>query len=171
MENLDAVAPADEHRFPCDQCGADLRFDPGNDQLICDHCGNTHGLNDDPWQGGSLAELDFRSAVSGDMPEDEIEESRVVSCPNCGAQTAFDETVHSAECPFCATPVVTDTGEHRHIKPHGLMPFTLDEKAARKAMNTWLGRLWFAPNGLREYARASFPDAELRNARGGRPER
>jgi ribosomal protein S27E len=149
----DQPRPADEHRFPCDQCGADLRFDPGQDQLICDHCGNTHAISDGPWRGGSLQELDFRNAVSGDMPEDEIEETRVVSCPNCGAQTDFDESVHSAECPFCATPVVTDTGLHRHIKPKGLLPFALDERAARMTMTNWLGSLWFAPNGLKEYAR------------------
>src|SRR5690606_29949485 len=60
---------------------------------------------------------------------------------------------HAAECPFCATPVVTDTGTHRHIKPRGVLPFALTETQAREAMNDWLGRLWFAPNGLREYAR------------------
>ncbi|SMX37300.1 TFIIB-type zinc finger domain-containing protein [Octadecabacter ascidiaceicola] len=149
----DQPRPADEHRFPCDQCGADLRFDPGENRLICDHCGNTEAIGDGLWRGGSLQELDFRNAVSGDMPEEEIEETRVVSCPNCGAQTEFDESVHSAECPFCATPVVTDTGLHRHIKPKGLLPFALDERAARAKMTNWLGSLWFAPNGLKEYAR------------------
>jgi hypothetical protein len=49
--------------------------------------------------------------------------------------------------------VVTDTGTHRHIKPKGLLPFALDEEAARDAMTDWLGGLWFAPNGLQAYAR------------------
>ena len=30
---------------------------------------------------------------------------------------------------------------------------TLTEADARKAMTDWLGSLWFAPNGLKEYAR------------------
>ena len=153
MNTTDAMRPTDEHRFPCDNCGADLRFDPGEDRLICDHCGNTHPINEGPWLGGSLQELDFRAAVAGDMAEEEIEETRVVSCPNCGAQTEFDEKVHAAECPFCATPVVTDTGTHRHIKPKGLLPFALDEGQARATMTDWLGSLWFAPNGLQDYAR------------------
>lgn len=153
MDTLDTQRPVNEHRFPCDQCGADLRFDPGNDRLICDHCGNTDNLSGGPWQGSTLQELDFRAAVAGDMPETEIEETRVVACPNCGAQTEFDEAVHAAECPFCATPVVTDTGLHRHIKPKGLLPFVLDEGGARTTMTDWLGSLWFAPNGLQEFAR------------------
>jgi hypothetical protein len=49
--------------------------------------------------------------------------------------------------------VVTDTGVNRHIKPRGVLPFALDERAAHKAMGDWLGRLWFAPNGLKDYAR------------------
>ena len=149
----DKPKPADEHRFPCDNCGADFQFDPGQDRLICDHCGNTDDISSGPWQGGTLHELDLRAAVAGDMLEAEIEETRVVSCPNCGAQTEFDQNVHAAECPFCATPVVADTGLHRHIKPKGLLPFVLDEPDARRTTTDWLGSLWFAPNGLQEFAR------------------
>lgn len=146
-------ATPQEHRFPCDQCGADFRFDPAAGKLVCDHCGNEQDIDvaRSPWQ--AIRELDFTAALNTQLPEAEIEEIRVLQCPNCGAQVEFDADTHAAECPFCATPVVTDTGTHRHIKPKGLLPFALDEGAARDAMNQWLGRLWFAPNGLQEYAR------------------
>ncbi len=142
----------EEHRFPCDACGSDLRYAPGADRLVCDHCGNEHEIaGAAPW--GGIHELDFRAAVEARLPETEIEETRVLSCPNCGAQVEFAEEVHAKECPFCATPVVTGTGTHRHIKPRGVLPFALDERQAREAMTGWLGRLWFAPNGLQAYAR------------------
>ncbi|SLN28085.1 TFIIB-type zinc finger domain-containing protein [Roseisalinus antarcticus] len=146
---------AEEHRFPCVQCGADMRFDPGEDRLICDHCGHTEAMQDEvgPWAGHAIRELDFQSAVAGQIGEAEMEETRTLSCPNCGAQVEFDSDTHATECPFCATPVVTDTGTHRHIKPRGLLPFRLEERAAHDAMNEWLGKLWFAPSGLQEYAR------------------
>ncbi len=142
-----------EHRFPCDTCGSDLRFDPGDHQLICDHCGNVEAISGHgPWTG-AIKELDFRKGVNAQLAAEDIEETRVVTCPNCGAQTEFDSDLHAAECPFCATPVVTDTGTHRHIKPRGLLPFELDEGRARSALTEWLGSLWFAPNGLTDYAR------------------
>ena len=145
----------EEHRFPCTNCGSDLRFEPGTEQLQCDHCGNTEAIQDGiDWTGGALNEMDFRTALRNALPEAEIEETRVLQCPNCAAQVEFNANEHSAECPFCATPVVTDTGTHRHIKPRGLLAFGLKEPEARNAMNRWLGRLWFAPNGLKEYARA-----------------
>ncbi len=143
----------EEHRFPCDQCGSDYRFDPDAGQLVCDHCGATRAITEaGPWTGG-IRELDFKRAMDNLLPLQEIEETRVSTCPNCAAQIEFDPDVHAVECPFCATPLVTDTGGHRQIKPRGLLPFAMEETSAREAMSKWLGALWFAPNGLQEYAR------------------
>ncbi|MEO0485847.1 MAG: TFIIB-type zinc finger domain-containing protein [Pseudomonadota bacterium] len=148
----EAVAPDAAHLFPCNACGGDYRFDPGAGQLTCDHCGNTEPVARDTAKN-PFEELDFRSALSGDLGQEEMEETRTVDCKNCGAVVEFDPAQHAAECPFCATPVVTDTGTNRHIKPRGVLPFGVDEDAARDAMQDWLGSLWFAPNGLSDYAR------------------
>lgn len=145
-------APA-EHRFPCDQCGANLRFDPGGRALNCDHCGNSQIVAAAAPQVSTIQELDFAKATSGQLAREEIEETRVMSCTGCGAQVEFEPDIHASECPFCATPVVTGTGTHRHIKPRGVLPFVLNEAAAREAMSTWLGGLWFAPSKLQQYAR------------------
>ncbi len=142
-----------EHRFPCDNCGADFRFDPESESLGCDHCGNTLAIEGIRGNARALAELDLRRALDQDLPQAEMEETRVSQCPNCAAHVEFDADLHAAECPFCATPVVTDTGLHRHIKPKGVLPFAIGEKQARAAMTTWLGSLWFAPKGLQDYAR------------------
>ena len=148
----------EEARFPCPKCGSDLRFAPSEGRLLCDHCGHsapidmaTHG----PWarEEPALIELDYETAIAAKLPREEIEETRVTDCPGCGAQVAFQPEIHAKECPFCATPVVADTGTHRHIKPKGVIPFQLTERQAHQAMKAWLGRLWFAPNGLQAYAR------------------
>jgi predicted RNA-binding Zn-ribbon protein involved in translation (DUF1610 family) len=146
-------AVTEEHRFPCDACGSDMRFDPAAGQLVCDHCGNTEAIVGSRQATSALRELDFQAALANLLPQAEMEETRVVTCQNCGAQVEFDETLHADECPFCATPFVTDTGVHRQIKPRGLLPFALTETEARAAVGKWLGNLWFAPNGLQRYAR------------------
>lgn len=153
MTDTATQTPVQEHRFPCNQCGADYRFDPNTSTLHCDHCGNSQEIDaSGPWQR-AISELDFARAIENQLPAQAMEETRVSKCPNCAAQVEFDPATHAAECPFCATPVVTDTGTHRHIKPRGLLPFALDESAARHEMTSWLGSLWFAPTGLKEYAR------------------
>ncbi len=148
------IAPDSQHRFPCQSCGADYRFDPGEGRLICDHCGDIQNLgNGDAWQGGAIKELDFRAALRDQLPAQEIEENRTATCTSCGAQVDLGLDTHATECPFCASPMVTDTGTHRQIKPRALLPFALNEATARRAMTDWLGRLWFAPSGLQDYAR------------------
>jgi ribosomal protein S27E len=146
-------ATVQDHRFPCPTSGADYRFAPGDGLLICDHCGHSEAIAGGVAEAPAIRELDYNSALAADLPDSEIEETRVSKCPNCAAQVEFDADTHATECPFCATPVVTDTGAHRHIKPRGVLPFALTEREANRAMTDWLGKLWFAPNGLQEYAR------------------
>jgi ribosomal protein S27E len=145
-------AEGDIARFPCDTCGSDLRFAPDTRQLKCDHCGHAEDISNAAPRGG-IAELDFEQAIQNGLSQSEMEETQVITCENCGASTAFDDDLHAAECPFCATPVVTGTGTHRHIKPRGLLPFAIEENLAHDALTAWLGTLWFAPNGLSAYAR------------------
>lgn len=144
----------EEHRFPCDVCGAELRFNPDTGSLTCDHCGAAEQITASPWDTSATTELDFKKALASELPDAEMEETRITKCDNCGAEVEFHEYDHATECPFCASPIVIGTGTHRHIKPRAVMPFFLSEKAGRNAMNDWLGRLWFAPNGLKQYARA-----------------
>lgn len=152
----DAVSPSEtmsDHIFPCDNCGSDLRFDPEKGLLVCDHCGHTQPIEGGGFHTQPIRELDLKSGLAADLPTGEMEQTRVTSCPNCGAQVEFAEGKHATECPFCATPVVADTGSHRQIKPRAVLPFALTEGTAREAMTSWLGSLWFAPNGLQDYAR------------------
>ncbi len=149
----EGAAPLEEHRFPCPTCGANMEFAPGGTGLLCPNCGNTEAIDFFEGRAEAVAENDFEAALRIAGASAEVEETRVVTCPNCGAQTAFDQSVQAATCPFCDTPLVMDTGLHRQIKPAAVLPFALDERAARARMTDWLGSLWFAPNGLQDYAR------------------
>jgi len=144
-----------EYRWPCEQCGAQLRFAPGQTRLVCDHCGHVQEIPvaAAPTRARALQELDLAKGLRDDLSERDMVELRTTTCPNCGAVVEIHGATHATECPFCATPVVLDTGTTRHIKPQALIPFALTETEARKAMTAWLGSLWFAPNTLLEYAR------------------
>ena len=145
---------SETHRFPCQSCGTDLRYEPGTSQLECDYCGNIEKIeNVAGYRGTAIREMDFRRAIKQGLNEFEMAEIRTFECVNCGAHVEFDPDAHSSECPFCATPVVGETGSERQIKPQAVLPFGLSEEEARSRMSEWLGRLWFAPNGVRQYAR------------------
>lgn len=143
----------EEHRFPCEACGADMRFEPAAGMLVCGHCGTREPLGNLRTSQPVIRELDFDSAIRQRLPELDIEETRTFSCTSCGAIVEFDPDTHSAECPFCASPIVTSPAINRHIRPGGLLPFFVEEPKAHQAVAEWLGNRWFAPNGLAEYAR------------------
>lgn len=178
--------PRTEYRYPCEQCGASLRFQPGQQVLVCDWCGHRQSIGDGParaparqpvggaegesailadpetgralqWDAGhkspDLAELPLDLGLRLDRDSAIAETVRLLSCPNCGARIEIGAAAHAGACPFCATPVVTDTGTMRRIKPQGVLPFLLTETQAHRAMADWLGKLWFAPSGLTAYAR------------------
>ena len=146
-----------DYRFPCESCGNQLTYEPGQTSLKCPYCGRVQAIPQARAEevAEALVENDYAQAIRDMARDAPMEETRVVACPNCGAQTTFPEGVQAATCPFCATPLVlADAGTHRHVRPAALIPFQLDEPTAHKAMNAWLGSLWFAPGGLKEYARA-----------------
>lgn len=151
LSAVEAVATPADHRFPCPSCGSDLRFDPESQGMLCQHCGFREALPD--WRAG-IEELDLRAVAENALPAAATETVRVANCPSCGAQIEFDAALHARECPFCASPIVTDTGLERHIKPQAQLPFLLTEAEARAAMTRWIGSLWFAPSDLKRLARA-----------------
>ncbi len=140
-------------RFPCDNCGADLRFTPGAAELTCTHCGHVQQIAHATRGTEVHREIDYDAMIAGQVAPSDYVETRVLLCPSCGAQTDLHESIQSARCPFCDTPAVADSGAHRFIKPAALIPFALDEKTAQARMRDWLGRIWFAPNGFRQFAR------------------
>lgn len=149
------MALAEQNHWPCAQCGADLRYAPGQTELKCNFCGHQQQIatTSAKSKARALGELDLARGLADDLPSAASEEVRSTSCPNCGAVVEFQGATHATECPFCATPVVVDTGSHRHIKPQALVPFTLTEAESRVALVRWLGGLWFAPSSLLEYTR------------------
>ena len=175
-----------EHRYPCEHCGAALRFAPGQDVLTCAFCGHVQRIGPGPsrapsrqrgggveadeallrqegtgralqWDAGhkapALREVPLGEGLRLDAGSDLAMSVHTVSCPNCGARIEIGDDRHAGECPFCATPVVIDTGATRLIKPQGVLPFVLTEDEARAALEDWLKGLWFAPRGLKQYAR------------------
>lgn len=150
------MAVTDAFHWPCDSCGADLRYAPGQTELVCDHCGHVQAIPAvaAPSRARALGEHQLLQGLRDDLPIGASEDVRSTHCPNCGAVVEFQGANHATECPFCDTPVVVDSGSHRRLKPQALVPFELTETQARSQLLRWLGSLWFAPNSLLEYTRA-----------------
>lgn len=141
-----------EKRFPCAQCGAALNYAVGTQSLECPYCGHLNAISSGTER---LRELDYHTALRRLQNSAQVApESNVISCPNCAAQFAMDAHIHSGDCPFCGTSVVTETSKSKLLKPKGLLPFSINADVARDSYKQWLNKRWFAPNALKKYARS-----------------
>ncbi len=149
------MADAQDKRWPCSQCGASLRFAPGQTSLTCENCGHVQAIAEAAprVRAKALGELDLARGLRDDLPATATAQIKSTTCTSCGAMVDFAGTTYATECPFCASPLAVDGSAHRAIKPQALIAFALTENQARDALTSWLGRLWFAPSKLLEYTR------------------
>ncbi|MEM8586422.1 MAG: primosomal protein N' (replication factor Y) - superfamily II helicase [Pseudomonadota bacterium] len=142
---------SDPTQFPCAKCGALLKFQPGAAAIVCDYCGHENPIAENH---DTVEELDFEAALAANADSGETIEVQTVQCDNCGAAFTLDPEVHSDACPFCGTDVVAKPQTHKLLRPRSVLPFGIDGRQARQEFRKWVGRLWFAPNKLKQYARA-----------------
>ena len=145
-----AAGSAAPRRFPCAQCGAALEYQPGAEALCCGHCGHENRI---AASAAPIVEQDFRQTLQTLAAAAPTDDRIAIHCDSCGASYSFTAAVHSGQCPFCGAPAVAQTSQHRQLQPQALLPFKVTRDEARAAFRQWLGRRWFAPGGLKEYAR------------------
>lgn len=138
-------------RFPCDQCGAVLKYKIGTTDLSCGYCGHDNKITNSV---EPILEYDIHHALRElDRVQKVTTSSDILYCTTCAAQFDLESNIHSGECPYCGTTVVTGTGHHKPIKPKALLPFSVTAEEAKESYRQWLAGLWFAPNALKKYAR------------------
>jgi len=151
MTTTNSAAPT-QRQFPCTKCGANLQFAPGTDALKCAYCGTENRLGGTP---SNISELDFQAYLNELPASDGVQETLVVKCTNCAAETTFAPDVTAGLCPFCGSGIVATGTSKKAIRPHGLLPFKIAREQAADLFVKWVGSLWFAPNALKSCARRS----------------
>jgi len=137
-------------KFPCGACGADVVWHPGASALKCPYCGSETAL---PTSSDEVVERPLEEALAAPRSLGWGAERKSVRCTKCGATTTFDPGVSASRCAFCATPAVVEApSETDHVRPAGLLPFSVDRASAAQRFRSWISGLWFRPNDLKEKA-------------------
>lgn len=131
--------------FACEQCGADLKYDPKVSALTCPYCGTE---NEIIAATDEIGEQDFHAYIDDKKKGEETYDVVTAKCSSCGAESTLDSNVASDSCPFCGDAITSTANNHRLIKPQSLLPFDVTKDSARKSFRDWLKGLWFAPNKL-----------------------
>lgn len=134
--------------FSCQNCGADLKYQPGTKSLVCQYCGTTNQIEPDEVE---IEEIDFLSHLDLQPQAGDEMSIHAAKCNKCGATSSLDKDLKSALCPYCANPLIIDDAHTEHfLKPKSLLPFKLTADEATVAFKKWIKKLWFAPNALKK---------------------
>lgn len=156
MEDPKLSEKTEQREVLCKDCGAKLAFAPGTVHLKCAYCGAENEIIvDEEKNAEARQEIDFLDFINNQRDLAPKQDIVTLACDACGAATTFDPNVVSHECAFCGNSLIVKNGTTSSlIQPKGLLPFKIDEQNAKNLFKTWLSKLWFAPNKLKQYARA-----------------
>lgn len=132
----------------CPKCGGHLTVtDDG--QVVCRFCGHILELED-------MAALDQAGDVLGAallerrvQPVRWLIGSRLIHCTQCGAERTLMRGQMASRCPFCGSAqVVVQDALGVFEQPDGLIPFQVDEAAAKASLRDALNGLGERVRGL-----------------------
>ena len=145
--------PPTGRKFPCANCGARLDFDPSVRGLKCPYCGHSEVIQA---SATPVAERDWDDYWKRHAQGDETTiagRSSQVTCGGCGAIVLLQDQVATDKCPYCSTHLENQPETAKAmIQPGGLVPFAVSHRDAIHAFEEWIGRRWFAPSTLRQFA-------------------
>ncbi|MFP4356311.1 MAG: hypothetical protein ACLFUJ_14430 [Phycisphaerae bacterium] len=152
----DAEAPQSQtatrdKKFPCRNCGAEMQFDPTAAAITCPYCGHENVI---PRSEEDIEELDFHAFLARAEQSEQSEQSQAVQCNACGAETSLEPNTAADSCPFCGGALISQAHTVTKIRPRSLLPFAVSREEAFAAFQQWVRSRWFAPNKLKQYARA-----------------
>lgn len=144
-----------DRQFPCNSCGANLIFNPGQQKLGCPYCGSE---NEIAVEDVTIEENDFLAKLeeleTNPSGADTIDITEI-KCAACAAEFSINPGETAGECPYCATTFVQQPHVETILKPEALLPFKVTRNEGKDKFGEWVSSLWFAPGKLKEYARTT----------------
>ena len=131
---------ADNLEYKCPSCGGAIAFDSKIQKMKCPYCDLEMEMDSFQSMDEHLEELHpTNSSTSTENSAKEWQEDddqmNVFVCKSCGGELIADENTAATACPYCDNPVVLKERLMGDLKPELVIPFKLDKKAAKEALN------------------------------------
>ncbi|MGM9657584.1 MAG: hypothetical protein ACI3W9_01145 [Eubacteriales bacterium] len=131
------MAVLQEYKCPC--CGGAITFDSTAQKMKCPYCDTEFEMEtlknyDSELRNEQSDDMQWESAAGSEWQQSETEELRSYVCKSCGGEIVGDANTAATSCPFCGNPVVMMGQLSGSLKPDYVIPFKLDKKAAKAAL-------------------------------------
>jgi len=139
--------------YKCPNCAGAIAFDSATQQMECPFCGASFTMESLQAMDDSLSsaqqELSW-GTPEGEWGQGETEGMAVYACQSCGGEIVADATTAATKCPFCDNPVVMKGQFAGALRPNAVIPFKLDKKAAKAALEKHLLKKRLLPKVFRD---------------------
>ncbi|MBR5444573.1 MAG: hypothetical protein IKV57_00525 [Clostridia bacterium] len=134
---------AEQLQYKCPCCGGSIEFDPGSQNLKCPYCDTefepeTLQAYDAQLHETAEDQNDWNAGEENQFTDAETVGMGVYSCRSCGGEIVTDQTTGATHCPWCGSPVVLMGQFTGKRKPDLVIPFKLDNKAAKEGLWKYL---------------------------------
>lgn len=122
----------------CPGCGADMKFDPEKQKLVCRYCDKV------------LDPKEYHAPKAAEASEQEgYYTATIFTCPQCGAEILSTEETVATFCSYCGTSVILEGRASEQEKPDMVIPFRIGKKEGEESYRRLVKKALFAPNDLK----------------------
>ena len=131
---------ADNLEYKCPSCGGAIAFDSKLQKMKCPYCDLEMEMDsfksmDEHLEEVHSSEKEPSVVNSTEKWQEGDSQLNVFVCNSCGGELIADENTVATACPYCDNPVVLKERLIGDLKPKLVIPFKLDKKAAKEALN------------------------------------
>ncbi len=131
----------------CKNCGGELIFDVGSQNLVCNHCSSVVEIE------GKEKVLEKSTLTDESTITLSKTEYQQYTCQTCGRQHLSASDTPLTRCPSCGDCNLEKTVKVDYV-PDGLVSFKINKDTAVTKLYSWLRKRPFTPNNLKSQATA-----------------
>ncbi len=134
---------AELQEYKCPACGGALEFDSKSQRMKCPYCDTEYEMSvfeelDEDLKKESSNDMEWSIEEAVEWNDSESGGLRSYVCNSCGGEIIGDENMAATSCPFCGNPVVIMQKFEGKLRPDYVIPFKLDKKKAKEALDRLL---------------------------------
>lgn len=131
------MAVMQEYKCPC--CGGAIAFDSTLQKMKCPYCDTEFEMEtlkayDEELNQEKADDMRWEAQAGTQWDEGEADSLKTYCCNSCGGEIVGDDTTAATSCPYCGNPVVLMGQFKGDLKPDYVIPFKIDKKAAKEAL-------------------------------------
>ncbi|MCR4807229.1 MAG: hypothetical protein K5857_06095 [Lachnospiraceae bacterium] len=132
----------------CPSCGANLKFDPKSQKMLCEFCGSSFDPSEFDMQGDAQEQV--IQEENTEAPEFETYDVTIFTCPQCGGELmSVDDNTAAAFCSFCGASTILNSRLAKGKKPEFIIPFKKTKEDCKKAYLNIVKKALFLPKEYR----------------------